>query len=87
MFLIFSNHFNVLILKMIFKKIKKYYWHVFLSEKYFEKQQQPHSQTRKGHVRREKTMSVLKDKYYWSQLKRDANKFVQHCFACQTVIG
>ena len=46
MFLMFSNHFDVLISKMILKKKKKHYWHAFLGEKHFEKQQQPHSQTR-----------------------------------------
>jgi len=32
--------------KIIFKKIKKHYWHAFRHEKLFEKQPQPHCQTR-----------------------------------------
>jgi hypothetical protein len=43
-FLLFSNRFDVLISKIILKNI--YYFNTFLSEKYFEKQLLPHSQTR-----------------------------------------
>jgi hypothetical protein len=46
----FLNYFDVLISKIIFKKIKKYYWHTFLSEKHFKKQPQLHSQTRISEV-------------------------------------
>jgi hypothetical protein len=42
MLLVFSNHFEVLMSKMI---LKKYHWHVFWHEKLFEKQPQPHCQT------------------------------------------
>jgi hypothetical protein len=45
MFLVFSNHFDVLMSKMIFKKKKKHHWHAFWHEKLFEKQPQPHCQT------------------------------------------
>jgi hypothetical protein len=31
--------------KIIFKKIKKHYWHAFWHEKLFEKYPQPHCQT------------------------------------------
>jgi len=33
-----SNHFDMLMSKIIFKKEKKYYFNVFLSEKHFKKQ-------------------------------------------------
>jgi len=33
----FSNYFNVLILKIIFKKIKIYYFNIFLNKKYLKK--------------------------------------------------
>jgi hypothetical protein len=33
----FSGDFDAFILKMIFKKLKKYYFNIFLSEKYFKK--------------------------------------------------
>jgi uncharacterized membrane protein len=36
-FLMFSNHFNVLMSKIIFKKYKKYYFNIFPSKKHFEK--------------------------------------------------
>jgi len=39
----FLNHFDAVILKIIFKK--KNYFNIFLSEKYFEKQPQLYSQT------------------------------------------
>ena len=41
----FLDHFDVLMLKMIFKKWKKYHFDVFQHEKHFEKLPQPHSQT------------------------------------------
>jgi len=36
-FLVFLNHFDALILKIIFKKSKKYYFDIFLIEKHFKK--------------------------------------------------
>jgi len=42
MFFIFSDHFDVLMLKII---SFKYYFNVFWNRKYFEKQPLPHSQT------------------------------------------
>ena len=43
--LYFFDRFDVLMSKMIFKKWKKYYWHIFRHEKLFEKQLLPHCQT------------------------------------------
>jgi len=40
--LMFLNYFGVLILKLIFKNKKKYYFDIFLSKKYFKKQLQPY---------------------------------------------
>jgi hypothetical protein len=45
-----------------------------------------HGRELKGYGRIEKTTPALEDKYYWSQLKHDANKFGQHCFTYQTAI-
>lgn len=35
-----------------------------------------------GHRGKDKTVLALEDKYYWFQLKRDANNFVQYHFTC-----
>jgi hypothetical protein len=43
MFLVFSDHFDVLMSKVFFKN-KNYHFNAFLSEKYFEKQPLPQSQ-------------------------------------------
>ena len=42
MFLVFSNHFDVLMSKII---LKKHHWHALWHEKLFEKQLQPYCQT------------------------------------------
>jgi hypothetical protein len=42
---LFPDHFDGLISKIMFKKLKKYYFVRFMSEKHFEKQLQPQSQT------------------------------------------
>ena len=41
----FLDHFDMLILKIILKTIKKYYFDIFQSKKYFKKPPQPHFQT------------------------------------------
>jgi hypothetical protein len=41
----FLDYFDILILKIIFKKLNKFYFDAFSSEKYFEKQPQLYSQT------------------------------------------
>jgi hypothetical protein len=44
-FLVFLDHFDAFISKMIFKKIRKHYFDTLLNEKRFEKQPQLHSET------------------------------------------
>jgi len=44
-FLVFSDHFDMLSQKLFLKNKKKYYFDVFSSEKYFEKQPQLYFQT------------------------------------------
>ena len=58
--------------------------HISLLEKLI---QDLHSSILKGYEETDKTMSTLEDKYYWPQLKHDANGFVQHCFTFQTTKG
>jgi len=38
----FSDHFNILVLKFFLKKIKKYYFNIYFNKKYFKKQPQQH---------------------------------------------
>jgi hypothetical protein len=41
----FSYYFDALMSKIIFKKLKKYYFNAFSNKKYFEKQQLSNYQT------------------------------------------
>jgi YHS domain-containing protein len=45
----FLNHFDVLMLKIILKKIKKYYFNTYMNKKHFDKQPQLYSQAIKSH--------------------------------------
>jgi hypothetical protein len=49
---VFLIYFDVLISKIIFLNKKIYYFNIFSSEKYFEKQLSPHSQTPPKHEKK-----------------------------------
>ena len=39
------------------------------------------------HVGIDKTLSLLKDKYYWPQMYKDVQNFVKSCRVCQVTKG
>ena len=40
-----------------------------------------------GHFGKDKTIVVVKERYYWRHMRRDVAKFVQRCYNCQTSKG
>ena len=46
-----------------------------------------HSGGLAGHFRKDKTLSLLKEKYYWPQMYKDVQKFVKICGVCQVAKG
>ena len=36
-----------------------------------------------GHLRRDKTIESVKDKYYWPRLRRNVTTIVSRCYVCQ----
>ena len=39
------------------------------------------------HFRIDKTLNLLKEKYYWPQMYKDVQKFVKSCGVCQIAKG
>ena len=46
-----------------------------------------HSAGLVGHFGIDKTLSLLKDKYYWPQIYKDVQKVVKSCRVCQVAKG
>ena len=46
-----------------------------------------HSGGLAGHSRIDKTLSLLKEKYYWPQMYKDVLKFLKSCGVCQVAKG
>ena len=46
-----------------------------------------HSGGLAGHFGVDKTLSLLKEKYYWPQMCKDVQKFVKSCGVCQVAKG
>lgn len=40
-----------------------------------------------GHFGRDKTFTLVEDRYYWPKMRRDVYKVVDRCFICQTPAG
>lgn len=36
---------------------------------------------------RDKNIALVEARYYWPHLKRDIEKFIKHCYMCQTTKG
>ena len=42
---------------------------------------------REGHVGRDRTLQLVSSSYYWPSLRRDVERYVQRCHACQMAKG
>lgn len=40
-----------------------------------------------GHVGRDRTLQLMASAYFWPSLRRDVERFVEHCRACQLAKG
>ena len=40
-----------------------------------------------GHLRREKIIESVKDRYYWPKLRKDVTTIVFRCYVCQRAKG
>ena len=46
-----------------------------------------HSSGLAGHFGKDKTLALVKDKYYWPKIKRDVTRYVARCRICQMAKG